>query len=94
MHTFDTSQDLSLLPGLDERTQVAAGIASQFTGVREKRAVAAARHFPTIRQMMCASPDQWAKVPGIGKVLAKSLVDMITREGNTSCPTVKDRKKK
>jgi hypothetical protein len=59
-----------------------AGVASKLArGIGYEKAVAAAKHFPSVRAMVAAGPAEWAQVPGIGKVLAKSVVARVEEEG-------------
>jgi len=45
-------------------------VAYQVPGLGPKRAVAAAKHFRSVRRMAWAPEKEWTKVPGVGKVLA------------------------
>lgn len=73
LHTFDNSSTISLLPGLDPDVLQRARVAQQLPGVGFERAVAAARHFSSIRDMMNATAEQWEEIEGIGKVVAKAV---------------------
>lgn len=73
LRTFDNSANLSLMPGMDDATYLRAKVAASMPGVGYERALAAAKHFPSIRALVNAGPDEWAKVPGIGKVVAKAV---------------------
>jgi len=55
-------------------------VAFQVPGLGTKRATAAARHFGSARRMSWASPAEWEKVPGVGKVLAKSAYEAFLRD--------------
>lgn len=68
-----------IVPELDPRLKICAEIASRLPGIGYERAVAAAQVFPSIAAMMTATEEQWMEIPGIGKGIAKSLVDTITR---------------
>lgn len=74
LHTFDKSHNLGLLPSLDKWTKLRAQIAVQFAGIGDDRAVTVARHFKSIAQMLTATEKEWASIPGIGKVIAKSVI--------------------
>lgn len=72
---------LSALPhSLDPITEQIARTAATLPGIRFERGVAAARHFQSIRAMVTADAKQWEEVPGIGKVLSRSIVDTVRRE--------------
>lgn len=53
-------------------------IAAQLPGVGWDRSKACEQHFDSVRQMICAGPQDWAKVPGIGKTIAKRLYDALS----------------
>lgn len=80
LRTFDTSRDM-VLPGVDGDTLLRARVASQLPGLGFERAVAAARHFPSIIDMVNATPVQWAQVEGVGKVIARAVHDAVMRRG-------------
>jgi ERCC4-type nuclease len=46
----------------------------RYPGLGMERALAAARHFASVREMANADEKEWMKVPGIGKVLAPQIV--------------------
>lgn len=75
LHTFDNSRNLSLMPGMDDATWMRARIAAQLPGIGFERAVAVAAHFSTVGAMLTATESEWARVPGIGKVIAKAVVN-------------------
>jgi ERCC4-type nuclease len=77
MRTLDNSRDLSLMPGMDADTLQRAKVAAQLPAVGFERALAAAQHFSSVSAMINASPDEWAQVPGIGKVVARAVVEAI-----------------
>lgn len=54
----------------ETRMKVAMALAD---GVGVERAKAAAAHFESPRAMLLAQPDEWEKVPGFGKKLAKRM---------------------
>jgi hypothetical protein len=72
-HAFDQSGAVSLMPGMTDEVHLRARVAAQLPGVGFTRAVAAARHFPTVHAMINATPAEWATIPGIGKVIAKAV---------------------
>jgi ERCC4-type nuclease len=77
LHVFDRSRELSLLPGLDDDTHFRASVAKELPGLGYERAVAAAKHFTSVTAMINATAEEWAKVPGIGKVVAKAIVEAL-----------------
>lgn len=72
LHTFDRSRDLALMPGISDSVKCRARIAASL-GVGYQRAVAAARHFATVREMVDAPESEWLKINGIGKGLAATV---------------------
>ncbi len=74
MRTFDRSRDVTLMPSMDQDVYLRAKIAAQLPGVGFERAVAVANHFTSVVHMVTADEGEWAKVPGIGKVVARSAV--------------------
>lgn len=80
MHAFDFSGAMSLgMPGVDAHTHMLARFAMQLSGVGYDRALAVARHFQSIIDMVAADESEWAKIPGIGKVIAGSAVSEMRR---------------
>lgn len=77
--TFDrSSAEAKLRPvALDPRVRSRAEIASKLPGVGFERAIAAAKHFKSVREMMNAPMSEWLKVPGIGKGIAKSVATFL-----------------
>lgn len=65
----------SIMQTFDDKTMRRIEFASALPGLGYERAVAAARHFQSPRAMTVATSRQWQEVPGIGKGLAKSIVD-------------------
>lgn len=90
MHAFDFSGAMSLgMPGVDAHTHMLARFAMQLSGVGYDRALAVARHFQSIIDMVAADESEWAKIPGIGKVIAGSAVSEMRRR-----LTLRERNKK
>lgn len=77
---FNTSQDVSIMPGLSTDEERMARVAACLPGIGFERAVAVAAYFDTIDEMVFATEAEWGKVPGIGKVLAKSVVTAIQQK--------------
>lgn len=78
--TFDKSSDIRqrAIPGLDTNTKLKMSIAKELPGIGYERALEAARHFDTARDMLNADISDWLKVPGIGKTLAKAIVAAVS----------------
>lgn len=70
---FDCSKDGSLLPGLPTHRELMARVASQLPGIGFDRAVAVSAKFGSIQEMVNAEVADWQSIPGIGKVIAKSV---------------------
>lgn len=77
MKTFDNSRQMSMMPGVDGETMLRAQVAGQLPGVGYKRAMAAAGHFGSIREMVNASAEEWGEIEGIGKVVGKAVEDAV-----------------
>lgn len=77
MRTFDNSREVSLMPGMSDDTLLRARVAAQLPAVGFERAVAAATHFGSVREMVTAEVREWEKVPGIGRVIAKAIVEAV-----------------
>lgn len=71
---FDNSAGVGLMPEMDPVKKAMAQVAAKFPNLGWNRAMAAAYHFGSVIQMVCAPAQEWEQVPGIGKVIAKSLV--------------------
>ena len=74
LHKFDNSREVSLMPGMTDDVHFRASVASKFPGLGFERAVAAARHFDSVSTMVNATAEDWQRVPGVGKVIAKAIV--------------------
>jgi ERCC4-type nuclease len=75
-HTFSAAPRFpqvipNVTPAQRER---ARRIFDRYPGLGMERALAAARHFNSVREMANADEREWAKVPGIGKVIAAAVV--------------------
>lgn len=75
-HTFkDVSRFPKAIPGVTaEQRDRAAVVVDRYPGLGYQRALAAAKHFPSVQAMANADEKEWVKVPGIGKVIAASVV--------------------
>lgn len=79
MHAFDWSRERSVMPNVDADTAFRARFAAQLPAIGYDRALAVARHFPTVEAMVGASVEEWIEVPGIGKVIAKAAWESLRR---------------
>lgn len=77
MRVIDKSREVSLMPGMDEREMQRTRIAAQLPAVGFERAITAARHFPSVREMINAPVEEWTQVDGIGKVIARAIVEAV-----------------
>lgn len=90
LKAFDNSRPVSDKPAgfavvekLSPATLQRAEVASKLPNVGYKRAVAVARHFPSIEDMVHATEAEWKTVPGIGSVIA-GVVYRAIRERETA----------
>jgi ERCC4-type nuclease len=78
LQTFDRSRSVSPQPMdkemRDPITLMIAEMASHLPTVGYKRAVAVAKHFGSVVDMVNATEEQWAEVEGVGKVVAREAV--------------------
>lgn len=92
--TFDKSTEIRqrAVPGIDADTKLKMSIAKELPGIGYERALEAARHFDTARDMLNAEVGDWLKVPGIGKTLAKAIVAAVSASKNSkTCGSTKSR---
>lgn len=80
LRVLDSSRDVSLMPSMDDHTRLKVCVAKQLPGVGFDRAMSAAGHFKSVVDMVVAPTQEWEKVPGIGRVVAKSVVDAVRRQ--------------
>jgi len=52
-------------------------IAAELPGIGWKRSLDAAKHFGSVEQMINADVDEWIKIPGVGKLTARKVVNDI-----------------
>ena len=76
-HKFNRAGDQGVVPDIEPAMLQRMRIAADLPGVGWERALAAAVSFPSVRAMINASEQQWCDVPGIGKVIAKSIVKAV-----------------
>lgn len=64
---------------MDERQYARLKTAISFMGcgMGYVRALAAAKHFTSIKEMINASAEEWRKIEGIGKTVSKAVVDYV-----------------
>lgn len=81
MRTFNNAGEITLTPGMPDDIYYRARVASRLLpgrgGFGYERAVAAAQHFSSVQEMVLADARTWQQVPGIGKTLAKAVVEAV-----------------
>lgn len=77
LRTLNRSREISLMPRLDPREEQRCRIAAQLPGVGYEKAEKAAKHFASVRDMINADAAEWCEVKGIGKVIAKAVVEAV-----------------
>lgn len=77
MRVLDKSHGVSLMPHMDAATLQRVKIANALPGIGFERAMAAADHFVSVRGMINADVGEWEEVEGIGKVIAKAVVEAV-----------------
>lgn len=77
--TFNRANTRALYPQLDARTTRCARVAGELSpAIGFDRGVAVAEHFKgSVRGMVNADVDEWEKVDGIGKVIAKDVTGAV-----------------
>jgi len=65
------------LPQMDERQYARLKTATTLPHMGYTRALAASKHFTSIRQMINASAEEWRHVEGVGKTVSKAIVDYV-----------------
>lgn len=80
LRAFDRSGDLSLMPGMNPDEERLAKVISALPGVGFERACAAAAVIDSIEDLCVTSVEEWESIPGIGKVVAKSIVTAIRQK--------------
>lgn len=73
----------SILPPKNPITESIMSFARQIDGIDYERAYAVGQYFDSVESMILASEEEWRKVPGIGKVLARVAVETIKRKKGT-----------
>lgn len=64
----------SALIAMDGPMKLRAEMAACLPGVGFDRAIAAAKYFPSVRDMVNATREEWEEVEGVGKVVAGAVV--------------------
>lgn len=77
MRKLDRSRDGMVAPKMDPHLRLLAKTAVAWPGLGFERALAAAKHFGSVEAMVAATEQQWAEVPGVGKILAKAVWEAI-----------------
>jgi ERCC4-type nuclease len=77
MRVFDRSREVSLQPNENpndpkvKAVLIRARIAAALPGIGFERAMAVARHFNSVEEMVNAPTAEWERIPGVGKVVAR-----------------------
>lgn len=71
--TFNRARDQALLAPPSLKHEIAACL----PGLGYMKGGAAAGHFETVREMVNAPVEEWTRIPGIGKTLAKRIVEAV-----------------
>lgn len=82
-HTFDKSSNNrrpSLMPGVSSEMRIIMDFADRIPGIDYERAYRIAEHFDSVIQMVNADVNEWMKIPGIGKTIAKLAVETMRKE--------------
>lgn len=79
--TFDKSGQISLMPHMSDHQRAIACVAKELPGVGFERALAAASYFGSISEMINAPAEEWARVPGVGKVIAGTVHKFVRFRG-------------
>lgn len=81
-HAFDESRQVSLPPGVRDEPELLlrARVAAQLPGVGYERAMAVARHFKSVREMVNAGAKEWEKVVGVGKTIGQAVERAVKNE--------------
>lgn len=77
MRKTDRSGERALMPGMDNNIRQMVEIAQKFPVLGFERAWAAAHCFENSVAMVNATVEQWMAVPGVGKVIAKAVVEAL-----------------
>lgn len=77
MRALDNSHAVGLMPGMDSATYFRACVASQLPCIGFERAMLAANHFKSVKEMVGASVQEWSQIPGIGKVIARTILSAL-----------------
>lgn len=75
-HTFNAAPRFpKTIPGITSaQLERARRVFDRYPGLGMERALAAAKHFESVRAMANADEEAWMEVPGIGKVIASAVV--------------------
>ncbi len=77
MRKSDRSGERALMPDMDDNVRQMVEVAQKFPVLGYERAWAAAHCFPNTRAMVNATVEQWMEVPGVGKVIARAVVEAL-----------------
>lgn len=84
--TFDKSTDMkarAMILDMDSDLEQKLAFARGFPGIDFERAMAAAQYFESPKDMFNATVDEWARIPGIGKVIAKTAVEVANKKSKS-----------
>lgn len=88
--TFDKSAKFPVVPGMDSVTRQIQQVAKELLpngGLGFERSLAAANYFSSVQEMINAGVKDWLEVPGIGKTLATSIVEAVSRSKSKATKT-------
>jgi hypothetical protein len=81
LRSFDNSGDLGLMPEIDPDLLIRAKVAAAFPGIQFERAMAIAKYFKSVEDMILANEEDWLEIRGIGKTIAKAARRAIVKRG-------------
>ena len=75
LHVFNTSG----APSLYGKPSLLRRLVKELGGIGWGRSAKVAKHFDSVLEMVTATPKEWEKIEGIGKVTAKNVVEELQR---------------
>ncbi len=76
-HRADSAWYSAPLPSLVGEPPLVQRVAAQLPGVGITRSIEVAKRFATVKELACALPSEWVKIPGIGKGTAAKIVKAV-----------------
>lgn len=76
-HKFNNAGAFGVIPDLSPEILQRMRVAATLPAIGWEKALAAAASFNSVREMINASEQQWCDVPGVGKVIAKAIVQAV-----------------